>query len=291
MEAEIINKAQIKEYILKDNKNLDLSLANGEKKIYVYLPPAFDKSRAEKYKVIYIFDGQNAFEMQSDVYKCSAPNSWGLDKALAERKDYCDCVVVGIFNGEGEVVRDTQLTMSQRFGRLTQMGSREYGHFENGQLESLGDFMLETLMPFVWDNFNVSKNREDVTILGASSGGLASLYLGLRDSGVYGHIGAFSPASGLFYKDDWQRFLKDIMPNYDTQKIYIYCGKNTDDFLEQMLYDAPDEQMLTASKIKGVLTCAGIDEKCVFESFLDGGIHNEIYWERALKGFLDFITK
>ena len=62
-------------------------------------------------------------------------------------------------------------------------------------------------------------------------------------------------------------------------------------YLEQMLYDAPDEQMLTASKIKGLLTCAGIDEKCVFESFLDAGIHNEIYWERALKGFLDFITK
>ena len=105
MEAEIINKAQIKEYILKDNKNLDLSLANGEKKIYVYLPPAFDKARAEKYKVIYIFDGQNAFRMQSDVYKCSAPNSWGLDKALAERKDYCDCVVVGIFNGPLKIIR------------------------------------------------------------------------------------------------------------------------------------------------------------------------------------------
>ena len=290
MQKKYLDKT-IDAFTLCDKINLDETLCGGQKKVYVFTPPNFDNKRDKKYKVIYIFDGQNAFEMQNDQYKCSAPNSWGLDTVLSENACYLDYVVVGIFNGEGEIVRDTQLTMSQRFGKLTPMGAKEYGHFENGQLEALGDFMLETLIPYVIKNYNVSNAREDVTILGASSGGLASLYLGLRDSAVYGPIGAFSPASGLFYTRDWQRFLSQIKSTYNKQKIYIYCGRNTSDFLEETLYKTPDDSICSADKLKGVLSDLGVNDNDVVEDFVDGAIHNEIYWNTALYGFINFITK
>ena len=42
------------------------------------------------YKYTELVKEQNAFEMQNDQYKCSAPNSWGLDTVLSKNASYLD---------------------------------------------------------------------------------------------------------------------------------------------------------------------------------------------------------
>ncbi len=285
-----IPESKIITILLADDKNLTVGRPTGQKEIYVYLPKGYDPERQKPYKTIYMFDGQNAFEKKSEGYALGAPNSWAIDLELEEfYGEEHDCIVVGINNGEGSEIRDSQLTMSKDFGRLTPLGAPEYGSFKDGSLELFTQFITETLLPYIAENFNTSQKAEDRFLLGASSGGLAALYVGLKCGHLFGGIGALSPATGLFYRDSWDSFVSALPNELLKNKIYLYCGRSTEDFLEQMLYCAPDESILSAYLVRELLAKHGYEKSLILESFLDGGIHNEVYWRKALKEYFKFV--
>ncbi len=229
--------------------------------------------------MIYAFDGQNLFEESWGEYKCEAKSSVGLDK-IFENADK-DVVIVGIYNGEGEFTRDRELTMCSDFGTLCDPTGSE--GFKVGTLDKTGAFIVETLIPFIQSNYKVSTNKKDVTIFGASSGGLASFYLGLKYPDVFGNVYSLSPATCLFYKEDWKRFFSKV--KFSTkQNIFVYCGKESEDWLENYLFDAlGNRNLLSASEIKTFLVQNGFLEKNVQELFVDGAIHNEAFWQKAMK--------
>ena len=62
-------------------------------------------------------------------------------------------------------------------------------------------FMLELknhLMPYISEHFSIAKEREQTAIAGLSMGGREALYIGLNNLDLFGYIGAFSPAYGIF---------------------------------------------------------------------------------------------
>lgn len=209
-------------------------------------------------------------------YACEAPSSVGLDKILEDGN--IDAIVVGIYNGEGEFTRDRELTMSKDFGTLVDPTDSQ--GFKVGTLDNTGEFIVSTLKHFIDTNYLTKPNADSTMILGASSGGLAAYYLGLKYPEVFGKVCALSPSTGLFLESDWLNFYKTITFS-KTQKILIYCGKNSSDWLENYLYGKTCDDVLSSCKIKNSLPFDRFNMENVKEYFIDGAVHNEIFWHQA----------
>ncbi|MDE5562389.1 MAG: starch-binding protein [Clostridiales bacterium] len=268
------NYGNVTEKTFTDNKNLSY-IGNKSKKVWIYTPPGYSTSK--KYGVLYMFDGQNAFGAANGV---AENNSWCVDVAVTSlvKNGGDGVIVVAIDNGSGgNVQRNRELTMSLSFGTLTDLAN-EPG-FDNGTLDDMGNFIKQTVMPWVNSNYSVDTSREKTGIVGSSSGGLGSYYLGLRDNDLYGYIGAFSPANGLFTNNDWKRFYTSKNGfAAGKPKVYVYCGQN-DNGLEDML-------LPETKRIKSGLTACGFSASNITENYVNGGDHNEAYWRIA---FLEFL--
>lgn len=276
-------KGKIQSFVLKD-ENLIYKNFGGEKKIFVYTPPCYSFENAKDYPVIYCFDGQNIFETCED-FTCESKVSISLEKICERAK--VDAIIVGIYNGEGADTRNRELTMSKNFGLIADESAED--SYRDGTLEKTGKFLTQTLMPFMKNRFNVTDRPEKTILSGASSGGLASLYLGLCYPERFGRLSVLSPATALFYKKDWKRFFSGIDKRKITQKIFIYCGCNTEDQLENFLYDGGgDSSILVAKDIKGMLENSKI-ASVVKEVFTVGAFHNEGAWKTAIENNLDFL--
>lgn len=275
-------KGKIDTHYLKDERLSYLDY-KGEKKIFVYTPPSYSSETALRYPVIYAFDGQNLFSAPYGEYACEAPSSVGLDMILEDGN--IDAIVVGIYNGEGEFTRDRELTMSKNFGTL--VDTTESQGFKVGTLDNTGEFIISTLKRFIDTNYRTNPNADFTMILGASSGGLAAYYLGLKYADVFGKVCTFSPATGLFLESDWLNFYNKIDFS-KSQKILIYCGKNSSDWLENYLYGKTCDDVLSSCKIKQSLILKGFNAENVTEYFVDGAVHNETFWHEALKNNVDF---
>ncbi len=277
-------KGKIQTFILKD-ENLVYKNLGGEKKIFVYTPPCYSFENAKDYPVIYCFDGQNIFESRED-FTCEAAVSISLEKICEREK--VNAIIVGIYNGEGEDTRNRELTMSKDFGQIADEVAED--SYREGTLERTGKFLTQTLMPFMAERFNVTDRPEKTILSGASSGGLASLYLGLCYPERFGRLSVLSPATALFYKKDWERFLSSRNLSKNEQKIFIYCGCDTEDELENFLYNGGgDSTILSAKDIKGILESFSFDKNNLKEVFTEGAFHNEAAWKTALENNLDFL--
>lgn len=266
------NYGKVQYITVKDTKNLSY-IANSSKKISIYTPA--DYSKDKKYGVIYMFDSQNLYIAADGAQ--TMQNPWAVDVAVTNmvKNGTEGVIIVAIDNTDGH--RDSELTMSQSFGTLTNLADNQA--FYNGKLDELGNFIKETVMPYISANYSVDTSREKTGIAGSSSGGLAAYYLGLRDNDLYGYIGAFSPANGLFENKDWLRFYSSKDFSNGRPRIYVYCGVN-DDGLEDMLAPA-------AKHIKD-LTSYGFAADSIIENYVSCATHNETYWRIA---FMDFLGK
>ena len=266
---------KVEYFTLKDTKNLSY-IANSSKKISIYTPNGYTSSK--KYGVLYMFDSQNLYAAASGAKPSSdSYGSWAVDVAVTSlvQRGEDGVIIVAIDNTDGH--RDSELTMSQSFGKITNLADNN--SFYNGKLDELGNFMKETLMPYVKAHYSVDTSREHTGIAGSSSGGLAAYYLGLRDNDLYGYIGAFSPANGLFETSAWTRFYANKDFSVGRPKIYVYCGKG-DNSLEDMLLPATKEIV----KLKSY----GFSADSIIENYVNGGTHSENYWRIA---FAEFLSK
>ncbi len=260
---------------LIDTQNLGY-IPGARKKVSIYTPPGY--SSAKKYGVLYMFDSQNLYkEAAGAAPSDDSFGSWAVDVAVANlvKNGNDGVIIVAIDTTDGH--RDSELTMSTDFGALTSL-TDGIGDFYNGKLDELGNFMKDTLIPYVKANYSVDGSREKTGIAGSSSGGLAAYYLGLRDNDIYGYIGALSPANGLFGQNDWTRFYSSKNFDAGRPKIYAYCGNKNDGY---------ENRLLPATRqIKSSLTSYGFAAEDIFEYYLDGGAHNESYWRIAFQEFL-----
>ena len=260
-------------FTLKDKENLNY-ISNKSKKISVYTPSGYTTEK--KYGVLYMFDSQNLYKSANGAKKSQdSHGSWAVDVAVSNlvKNGGDGVIIVAIDNTDGH--RDSELTMSQSFGALTNLADSQA--FYNGKLDELGNFMKDTLMPWVKSHYSVDASREKTGIAGSSSGGLAAYYLGLRDNGLYGYIGVFSPANGLFGESDWNKFYGNKNFSAGRPEVYVYCGKN-DRNLEDMLLPA-------AQQIKN-LTAYGFAATDIVENYVNNASHSENFWRIAFAEFL-----
>ncbi len=271
---DIDKTGSVENFLLRDEKNLshrdDLS-----KKISVFVPSTYDG--VTPHDILYFFDAQNLYGSTGHYTDNGDPyGSWQLDVVLSEinRQYGKNIIVVGIDNADK--YRDKELFMNPAdFGELsplaTALPDEDYSH---GHLENIDDFVKQTLHPFIKGKYCIKE--DNIGIGGASMGGIAAFYCGLREMGFYKYVLSYSPAYGLYEMSAFENYFskKNFAKNSEKlPKIHIYCGEG--DPLERLL--------IGSSKVmKGTLKKYGYPEEKIFETYDTEKPHNEESWRLIL---------
>lgn len=240
------------------------------KKIWIWTPADYSPTSAQKYRTIYIMDGQNLFDDDhQDGY-----GGWEVTDAVESMMSNGGrgVIIVGIDNGNSK--RDSELTPD--IGSVVPSYASEFAHRTG---EQFSNFVVNTVMPYVQKNYNSSTASVDNFIAGSSSGGLEAFYIGLEHRDKFGGIGALSPAFLLFNSSVWNSYLsKYDFTAADMPLLYIYNGNG--DF-ENQLY--PDVIAMHTR-----LLSLGYSRDKIKLSIEDAAAHNEAWWRIIFPEFLSW---
>lgn len=219
---------------------------NRTRRIWLYLPPDYETS-GKDYPVLYMHDGQNLFDLYT-----SFAGEWEVDETLNSLYNAGKEVpiVVGIDNGGAD-----------RIAEYTPWPNQQYG---GGDGDLYAQFIVETLKPFVDQNYRTKPQREFTGVMGSSLGGLISHYIGLKYQDIFSKAGVFSPS--FWFSDSSYIFA------YQTGKIhpmryYMMGGTNESGGLVQQMNQMMD-----------TLQAAGFTDPELFLKVVPGGQHNELLW-------------
>lgn len=145
------------------------------RRIWIYLPASYHKTRSKKYPVLYMHDGQNVFDNATAGF-----GEWGVDEMLDSVGASSEVIVVAVDHG-GE----------KRINEYAPFNMKDHG---KGEGDAYADFLANTLLPFINNNYRTKKQARFTAVAGSSMGGLISLYTQLKYPNKFGAAGVFSPA-------------------------------------------------------------------------------------------------
>src|SRR5947209_2940060 len=158
----------------------DSKIFGNTRMLRVWLPPGYDDAanRSRKYPVLYMFDGQDLFDV------CTGPESayeWQIDETLtrliAEGK-IDPMIVVGIDNA-GE---------SREHEYLPWRDVIISPEMPEPQGRRMPEFMLQEVVPVIEKKYGIAKGAENTGIGGSSAGAVAAVYVALEAPGIFGKL-------------------------------------------------------------------------------------------------------
>lgn len=220
--------------------------------IAVYLPPSYARSR-RSYPVVYMHDGQNLFDEATSFIG----QEWRVDETMEKLShEGIEAIIVGLWN--------------------TKSRAAEYTPFSNGWRSSGDDyakFVVNTVKPMIDKTFRTKMDRAHTGVMGSSLGALISTYLFFKHSGVFGFLGAMSPA---YWPAGGEIYRVVQAARFAPGKIYLDNGT----------------EETSAKRMSDLLVKKGYplgrDLKHVIE---EGGQHNESAWARRLPDALKFLLR
>lgn len=252
---------------LRDDKNL-FYREDKSKNINIYVP--YNYSKEKTYRLIIMFDSQNIFDKEKvgNYTKLNDPyGGWQVETSIEYKYD--NFIIVGIENADR--YRENELTF---FDEISVSSFNEaIGCNNKYYLDNLGAFINETLLPYVSSKYNVSLTN--MGICGASCGGLAALYTGLKNTDSYGFIFSFTSSIGLLNKEQLDCIIKKFeFENKKNKLPYIFLFQGLADDLEKILSDGNQY-------MKNLLINNGYDNDLIDEYVEESAMHNEDAWRYA----------
>ncbi len=147
---------------------------DAEREVLVALPPGYDTNVRERYRVVYLQDGQNCFDPAT-----SYAGHWSLLETLAAHPAE-PMILVGVPNlGPGRL--------------------REYSPFDDvirgpGEGAAYLRYLVRTVKPLVDANFRTRPERNATAIAGSSMGGLLALHALIAEARTFSVAWVLSPA-------------------------------------------------------------------------------------------------
>jgi enterochelin esterase-like enzyme len=144
--------------------------------VIVWLPPSYEKNPEKRYPVLYVQDGQNAFDPATSF----AGVDWQIDETadrLIREGKLQEILVVGIYN--------------------TVDREREYSDTPKGH--AYMQFIVEKLKPFIDKEYRTRPDRDHTAVMGSSAGGLIAFLLVWNYPQVFSQAACLSPA--FAYRD------------------------------------------------------------------------------------------
>ncbi|PRD54633.1 alpha/beta hydrolase [Sphingobacterium gobiense] len=184
-----------------DTVSYDSKTVGVTRKVLIYTPPGYDKSK--KYPVLYLLHGIGGDELE--WFKNGVPHII-LDNLYADGK--IEPMIVVLPNGRA--MKDDRAT-----GDIMARDKVEaFSAFERD--------LLDDLIPFVERKYAVKKEQEQRALFGLSMGGGQALNFGLGNMDVFAWVGGFSSAPNT-------QTPEELLPNPQEAKdklklLWISCG-------------------------------------------------------------------
>jgi oligosaccharide 4-alpha-D-glucosyltransferase len=140
-----------------------------DRNVVIWLPPGYVENTEQRYKVIYMTDGENLF----DPRIASWGVDWGIDEAMmrgVKEGKFDPAIVVGTWS--------------------TSRRGLEYSPWHDGS--KYARFLIEELMPRINAEFRTRTGGENTFAMGSSMGGLMSYYLVKEHHDVFSACGCVS---------------------------------------------------------------------------------------------------
>lgn len=216
------------------------------RRIWLFLPPDYETSGLN-YPVLYMHDGQNLFDQAT-----AFAGEWEVDETLNAMFNAGKSlpIVVGVDNGGGN-----------RISEYTPWANNQYG---GGDGDLYADFIVETLKPYIDENYRTLPGREHTGVMGSSLGGLISFYIAHKHQDVFSKAGIFSPS--FWFSDSVYSFASETGRQHP-MKYYIMGGSNESTGLVAQMQAMVD-----------TLLAAGFEENELEMLVVPGGQHNEALW-------------
>lgn len=225
---------------------------NRYRRIWAYLPPDYDSLTSKRYPVIYMHDAQNLFDNLT-----AFAGEWEIDESMNSLFQQGDhgAIVIGINNGGG-----------QRINEYSPWVNAQYG---GGQGDEYVDFIVQTLKPYIDQQFRTDSTRLGTAIWGSSMGGLISQYAAMQNQSVFSKVGVFSPS--LWFSSQVYSQVSSIGKQFP-MKFFILAG-------------AQESANLVAqvTQLKNDLLANGFTATEVELVIKADGQHSEWFWRREFK--------
>ena len=236
----------------------------GERKVLVYVPPEYLAQPLRRFPVLYLHDGQNLFnhpgaDGSAERWSCEITLNALLGDGSVE-----PVIIVGIWNAGHERIEEYAPTRNERLGA-------------GGKLVHHCEMIVRELKPFIDCQYRTLSGAANTGLGGSSLGALASLYMGISNSPMFGKIVAISPSVWW----DERMILRDVEALTHKLPLKIFLSAGTAEGRGVI----PNARRLRATLVKkGWRPGADLE-------YLEaqGGRHNESSWGEVFAPALQFL--
>jgi len=235
-------------------------LLGNRRDISVWLPSQYVKEPKRRFPVLYMHDGQNAFD-----FATSFVGEWRADEVATG--------LIGAGMMEPVIIVAVPNMGADRANEYLPTRARSMG----GKADLYGRFLAEDLKPFIDRNYRTKTGPMDTGLIGSSLGGIVTLHLGLTKSLVFGKLGVVSPS---VWWDD-RLMLKNVakLPAKTPNRIWLDIGS-----------DEGEGAMKDAEALRDALVAKGWRNGRDLAFYLDWGAkHNESAWSGRLGAILMYL--
>lgn len=245
------------------------SVANEMREIIISVPEDYDASQ-QRYPVLYINDGQNAF-IDQEAY---SQKSWGFLDYVSEHQ--LDIIMVAIYCGFKPFQRETEYGPWPIDEALSFHETQIPGYIIGGLGDAYVQWLMNELKPMIDSRFRT--DPEDTAIVGSSMGGVIASYATLAYPHVFKKCAALSTAF-WFYENEFadliqRQNLEDVLCFYFDIGSDEGCGEEE---VNQWYRDA-NSRILTLLQPK--------IENLHFR-YVGNASHNEWSWSKRLGNFME----
>ena len=238
-------------------------ILNNSREIFVWVPPDYNLNK-KKYPLLIVHDGGGVFysrggfgaRNKSKSPKVINKNGWNLDETVTElisTNKMEPIIMVGVSN-----------TKNRGF---------EYVPTRNGY--NYAKALTDELIPHIKKLYRINTN--DIGTLGASAGGLISLYLGWEFNKTFKKAVCLSP--GIIYRD--QDYYKELIKTKIPKKLRLAVVNGTDNFDSNL--------QLGVDKFTGYLEEINFSSKNYLYWIEKNGTHSAKSWSKQSKIILEWM--
>ena len=226
-----------------------------ERDIVVWLPPSYSKDPSKRYPVLYMHDGQNAFNPATSFFGFD----WRADEvadSLIRAQAIEEIIIVGINNTPDRMSEYADTPLGRKYAK----------------------FVVERVKRLIDSRYRTKSSRENTAVMGSSMGGLISMMFLLWYPAVFSQAACLSSSVGfgMAEKDLEEHFNENNLSK--DLRVYLDVGE-----LEKSL--VPGNAALAAFLQKN-----GFQAGKNFEFFIaKGALHNEQAWAHRLWRPLTFM--
>lgn len=239
------------------------------RKVWVYLPPNYDKNTNQNYPVLYMHDGNNVF----DSKRSFGGAEWEVDEtaeALIGKKKLREIIVVALAN------------TSRRMDEYTPIPDIWYG---GGEADAYGELIVKQLKPLIDKRYRTLKGRDYTGVMGSSLGGLVSMYIAIKYPSVFSKIGVVSPS--IWWSNQW--ILGAVSNHQFKYSFQIWVDMGTKEGTSDANRNGVPDSLDDARALRDILVQKGfVHGKTLAYHEESGAQHNEYYWAKRVWRPLSF---